>query len=313
MRSKNFGTYYLGLDIGTNSVGWAVTDVDYNILQFKNKAMWGIHLFDNGNTAEDRRTHRCQRRRLQRRKQRIELLRSLFKEEIEKVDRTFFQRLDESDLHEKDKKLNQKNTLFNDLKFNDKAFHKEYPTIYHLRHKLMNNGSKPDIRLVYLASHHIIKHRGHFLYKGLSGDVPEFNEVFEELMTDVSQYDFDISIIGETKDIEKTLLDERLGLNEKSSKLKFLIEAHGKRETELINLIAGKKVKMSKLFDDDTLKDLSFSVGENDFSEKADEREDILGPERMCTIQLCKQISDWAILFNILGNHKFISEAKEQI
>ena len=26
------GEYYLGLDVGTNSVGWAVTDKDYNIL-----------------------------------------------------------------------------------------------------------------------------------------------------------------------------------------------------------------------------------------------------------------------------------------
>lgn len=34
--------YYLGLDMGTNSVGWAVTDDAYNLIRFKGKDMWGI-------------------------------------------------------------------------------------------------------------------------------------------------------------------------------------------------------------------------------------------------------------------------------
>lgn len=45
---KVFGEYYLGLDIGTNSVGWAVTDLDYNLLRFNGKDMWGIRLFKEG-------------------------------------------------------------------------------------------------------------------------------------------------------------------------------------------------------------------------------------------------------------------------
>ena len=31
------GDYYLGLDMGTDSVGWAVTDMDYRIPKFKGK------------------------------------------------------------------------------------------------------------------------------------------------------------------------------------------------------------------------------------------------------------------------------------
>ena len=31
--------YYLGLDMGTNSVGWAVTDPQYRILRAKGKDM----------------------------------------------------------------------------------------------------------------------------------------------------------------------------------------------------------------------------------------------------------------------------------
>lgn len=37
----NINDYYVGLDIGTNSVGWAVTDTKYNILRKKGKSMWG--------------------------------------------------------------------------------------------------------------------------------------------------------------------------------------------------------------------------------------------------------------------------------
>ncbi len=82
--------YYLGLDIGTNSVGWAVTDKQYNLCRYKKKTMWGIRLFESANTAADRRMKRAARRRLQRRKQRIDLLQELFAGEMAKVERYLF-------------------------------------------------------------------------------------------------------------------------------------------------------------------------------------------------------------------------------
>ena len=33
--------YYLGLDIGTDSVGYAVTDTTYKLKKFKGEPMWG--------------------------------------------------------------------------------------------------------------------------------------------------------------------------------------------------------------------------------------------------------------------------------
>ena len=33
--------YYVGLDMGTASVGWAVTDDKYNIIKKHGKALWG--------------------------------------------------------------------------------------------------------------------------------------------------------------------------------------------------------------------------------------------------------------------------------
>ena len=45
------GNYYIGLDVGTESVGWAVTDNEYNVKKFKGNAMWGARLFDEANDA----------------------------------------------------------------------------------------------------------------------------------------------------------------------------------------------------------------------------------------------------------------------
>lgn len=42
MGNKVFGEYYLGLDMGTNSVGWAVTDEKYQLLKVKGKICGGF-------------------------------------------------------------------------------------------------------------------------------------------------------------------------------------------------------------------------------------------------------------------------------
>ena len=66
--------YYIGLDLGTSSIGWAVTDSNYNILRKKGKDLWGIREFDEATTAEARRSNRTSRRRRLREVARIEIL-----------------------------------------------------------------------------------------------------------------------------------------------------------------------------------------------------------------------------------------------
>ena len=70
--------YFIGLDMGTNSVGWAVTDTNYKLLRAKGKDMWGIREFDEAESAAGRRLKRTARRRLQREQARIGLLQSYF-------------------------------------------------------------------------------------------------------------------------------------------------------------------------------------------------------------------------------------------
>ena len=214
--SGNIGEYYLGLDMGTNSVGWAVTDPEYNILEYQRKPMWGVHLFKEGQTAKERRTYRCARRRLNRRKQRITLLRELFSEEICKVDPSFFERLDESSLHLDDRNSKQRNTLFNDENFKDKDFHNKFPTAYHLRKFLMETKKKPDIRWVYLAAHHIIKYRGHFLFGDHESDTGgmDFGSMLSDTIQSLSVFDMDL-LPDRFDDVANLLCDTNVGLKEK--------------------------------------------------------------------------------------------------
>lgn len=191
--SNNSKKYYLGLDMGTDSCGWCVTDDKYNIIRSHKKTydpdgklikregchLWGSRLFGLANTAENRRLNRTARRRLARRRRRILLLRELFQPEMDKIDPNFFRRLDQSNLwnEDKDKELQMEhNFLFNDKDLTDKEYYKDFPTIYHLR-KAMVNGltindhyydpkKQFDIREVYLVLAHMIKYRGNFLMEG---------------------------------------------------------------------------------------------------------------------------------------------------
>ena len=129
--------YYIGADIGTDSVGWAVTDTEYRLKKFKGNAMWGVRLLDESNTAEERRGFRTAVRRSKRKRDRIEWLQSLFAEEIAKVDISFFQRLKESNLYLEDKSAAVPYAVFADEDFTDKDYHRLYPTIYHLRKDLI--------------------------------------------------------------------------------------------------------------------------------------------------------------------------------
>ncbi len=173
---SNRKDYIIGLDIGTNSVGWAVLSEDYKLLKkrikiqgdsdkpYVKKNLWGVRLFDGGQTAADRRLKRTTRRRLARRKNRLKYLQCIFDAEMQKVDDSFFIRLEDSFLVPEDKRGNR-HPVFATLE-EEKAFHEEFPTIYHLRKHLADSREKADLRLIYLALAHIIKFRGHFLIEG---------------------------------------------------------------------------------------------------------------------------------------------------
>ena len=124
--------YYIGLDVGTNSVGWAATDTAYSLLKYKGNAMWGVRLFDDANDAAERRSSRTARRLHARSKQRLALLELLFSEALAEKDPLFLTRLAESALQEQDRSsASCRYALFNDSDFTDREYFKQYPTAYH--------------------------------------------------------------------------------------------------------------------------------------------------------------------------------------
>lgn len=157
MNLRNFGgSYSIGLDMGTGSVGWSVVDESGRLLHFKKQPTWGSRLFDSAQPASEARVHRGQRRRYVRRRWRLDLLQGLFKDEMDQLDSEFFMRLNMSRLVEGD-------PIFNGSDFTVDDYYGRFPTIYHLRKWLMETEEKADLRLVYLAIHNIVKHRGNFL------------------------------------------------------------------------------------------------------------------------------------------------------
>lgn len=156
----------LGLDMGTNSLGWAVVDNSTNdLVSYHGHPMWGVRMFSESSSAEDRRKKRGARRRYQRRRQRILLLREIFQKEICDKDPYFFYRMDQAFYVSDDRTDEGKGYLLENQKAT-KDFYNKYPTIWHLRYDLVTNKEKKDIRLVYLAIHHILKYRGNFLHEG---------------------------------------------------------------------------------------------------------------------------------------------------
>lgn len=324
--------YYLGLDIGTNSVGWAVTDESYQLCRFHGKDMWGIRLFEDANTAADRRMKRANRRRLQRRAQRIKLLQELFAEEIYKVDEAFFQRLNDSRLYLEDKEVKQIHTLFADKGYTDIEYYKQYPTIFHLRKELMENDTYHDPRLVYLAIHHILKSRGHFLLEGDIEAVSDFHETYKKLIEAVrDELDLDL-YASDPEEIKGILQDNSLSKSMKAKKIEGIwnitkIRSEEEHEdeqeidaktlkvvlTNLCKFIVGNKGDIIKLTqngeDFDGMDKTSFSFGETGFEDVRNSLEDI-APNWCYLIDTIKALHDWSIFVNILKGEKYISCAK---
>lgn len=67
-------------------------------------------------------------------------------------------------------RLNQSRTIEGDpiftKDFTKADYYDRFPTIYHLRAYLTDTDEQADLRLVYLAIHNIVKHRGNFLRQG---------------------------------------------------------------------------------------------------------------------------------------------------
>ncbi len=315
---KIFPEYYLGLDIGTNSVGWAVTDENYNILKFSGKYMWGSRLFNEAETAKKRRDNRTMRRRLHRRRWRLNLLNEIFATELEKTDPYFLKvRINESKLHEEDRQTKELRGLFQAPSFSDVDYYQKYPTIYHLRKDLMRNPTK-DIRLLYLAIHHILKYRGNFLYEreisldntynlAITNWQDELNQLISTSVTENDDADelppehIEFST-AQKETIEQIITSPaRRGDKEKQLKDFFkkqkLLQTHQKLIETSFKAICGLSANFKTALSLDTDFKIEFSKG--NFEDKRSELEGTIG-EQISYIDALKQLYDYTIIAKIL-------------
>lgn len=203
--------YYLGLDIGTDSVGYAVTNEEYDLMKFKGEPMWGVHLFEEAKLNDERRSFRTARRRLDRRQQRVKLVQEIFATEIAKVDENFYRRIRESALWRD--VAHDAHTLFCDIEYTDKDYHKQYPTIHHLISDLIHNPKPHDVRLVYLACGWLVAHRGHFfsdVSKDNMDELLDIHKSYEDLMSffEDKPWECDANAFGD-------ILKKKIGANAK--------------------------------------------------------------------------------------------------
>ena len=325
----NFDKYYIGLDCGTNSVGWAVTDEQYHLLRRRGKTLWGMRLFDEASTAAERRGYRSTRRRLARSKKRIKLLQSLFSREMAKVDPDFYIRLRESLFLEEDKRgfsnesARTKYILFNDPGYNDADYRKEYPTIWHLRKAIIEAVNNPDIhfdiRHYYLAIEHIIKHRGHFLRSGeIQSGAGDFTELWNNLCDSAQTCGINIDM-GKMVEVEN-LLKQKISKIDKRKQLTAIIfdednpvddEVFGGDYKLLANLLCGGKVGLDRMFGIEADDKLSLDFSGDNFEDKASEIDAYISDvdRGMDLILAAKSIYDYIYLDDLLAGNDSISAA----
>lgn len=330
--------YYLGIDAGTNSVGWCVTDKNYNIVKKQSKHLWGSRLFDEASTAEVRRQNRSNRRRLARRRWRINMLQDIFKDEITKVDPYFFDRLNNSALHKEDVEGPLKNCeirLFNGNNYTDKQYKNKYKNIYCLRKDLLEHtDEKFDIRLIYLALAHMIKYRGNFLKEGqlnkINNDSNELIKLFTELdnaITKVNEGDEEKQKHSSSYDVDGLKAEKIINIFKKISSISLLKDNEmnvsnapfanlNKKSLHaiILSVINGGKVDLEKLFDlsIDDLGDTKISVcfsDENFINNILPTLPMLIGNDRAEVINKAYEIYNFRVMKNILKNANGLSEA----
>ena len=285
--------------------------LNIKLLEKIKKDYGGVRLFEEAKTAEERRGYRSSRRRLARRKWRLNLLEELFTQEIAKIDSNFFLRLKESQYHYEDKTHQVPYAIFNDKDYTDKDYYKEYPTIYHLRTKLMTE-ENPDIRKVFLAIHHILKNRGHFLLQGQSFKAGNLNNLIKELLElDILHVGFEV-----TEKVVDKIADISLEKKTSKDKLNDIKELYPKEKQllEVFRLIFGGKPSLDKLFAIDEYKELDAAIKSVSFKEKIYEEvrhdyEQVLS-NYIELLDLAKLVYDSIILSDIKKEGKTLSESK---
>lgn len=313
---------YVGIDMGTNSVGMAVTDENYRLYRVKGKDFWCSRLFAEANTADERRINRISRRRRQREVARQGILRELFAEEIDKVDEGFFSRLDESRYHIEDRDVQQPYALFADSGYTDKDYYREYPTIFHLRNELLHPKKEQyDVRLVYLAIANMFKHRGHFLNETLNVDKMTSNaeEVYLRLVELAMLYSVELPTSVDVDELLNNIGEKSLSKSKHLENVSTYlgVTKKDKQAYEILKLVCGMTGVLVNIYGQDVIdeenKKFSLSFRDSNYEEKEMLALELLGEDYFELIDVTKELHDIGMLSSTIKGYKYLSEARVEL
>lgn len=249
----------ISLTVSPAGIGYSMTDNNLNLLNVKDhgtrKKTIGVRIFGEAQTAQDRRLARSARRNNQRAKKRIEFLNNELKDELNKKDPDFLKRVYAS----QEKEI----SLYSDRK--------KFPTIYHLEKYLANTDQKADIRLIYLALHSLLSHRGHFYD---TTPLNQFKQGSIDLAISLSTlnnlFGQDIFNLNNVAESQIILLDHSLKKQDKNKQMRELLSGNKSIVKECLNAILGYNAKFNVILDiqTDEQAKYSFKLSDADLDDK---------------------------------------------
>ncbi|MBR3297585.1 MAG: type II CRISPR RNA-guided endonuclease Cas9 [Clostridia bacterium] len=308
---------FVGIDAGTDSIGYAVTDGEYRPIKFKGEPMLGVTVFESAKPSAERRGYRTARRRLDRVQQRVALTEELFAKEIAKLDPRFFIKRRESALFREDA---------SDIGFalDGTDYNRKYPTIHHLIVELMQDDSPHDARLVFWACAWLMAHRGHFLSDVSPDNIEklfEFNSIYDGFVEFINTY-YDSSPWECDAESFSDVLKRKKGVTAKE-KAFFELLFGGKKPKDdenalynratLIRLLCGGKVKAAELFNNEAYSEIASFALDTDEDMLASEVFAVLNEDDSQLILKLKAMFDWAILVDARRGKRTISEGKVDV
>jgi len=303
--------YSIGLDIGVTSVGWACMTDEFRIPKFNGRYAMGVREFEAAETAEARRIQRGTRRRYNRRIKRIQLLQQAMNPLFQN-DPGFFMESEEKHFWRNSNRF-ENNSLSKTLSLLGKNS-RTFPTIYHLRYALLNEDKPFHPRLIYLALHHLVKFRGHFLNENMNwnhGDKTEsidmlLREYFEEL----KNHSFEITIDDEKVQKLVQIMENKDLTN--SDKRTAILRVIGREFRHPVTLILGLRADIAQLFPESDNHELykeeklKLSFADEDITEVY---EKLLEDEKSL-IDKANVIYQNILLKDLLGQASCVAEAK---
>ena len=313
--------YSLALSMAPDRIGYAAIDNNFKVIHRNHKRVVGVSKFTPGETAEETRLKRTSRRNTARRRRRISYLNDFFAPHLAEADPDFLHRLKHS--------FTNNESLFGDAELTAKYFQK-FPTIYHLRQALMTEKRQFDLRLVYLAIHHLVKYRGHFLSDlpmasfaeddALELDV-SLQTINSLLAADPATAMIELNADAETGTQLKTLLlDQQVKKGQlKKAAVELLINSNEKGKllklekqtaTAVVNAITGNDFSIDQLYRPETPTGIKLNFGSETFDQDVLELGDLLTSERQAILQILERLYSRLSLERLVPDGKSISQAK---